>query len=80
MNYIIYNLLLSKTPESGRISNGFNTTKFVCITGGISLVLFSLGYVIYGLGSVMEPISDIIDELHDSESNSDSDSDSSDSN
>ena len=52
---------------------GFSTTKFVFVSLGISLVLFGVGYA-------LRPISDIVDELHDSDSDSSSDSsDSSDS-
>ena len=53
--------------------NGFTVTKFILVAGSIALMLFGSGYALRGLGSVMEPFSDIVDELHDS-----SDTDSSD--
>lgn len=49
--------------------NGFSTTKFVFVSLGISMVLFGVGYA-------LRPISDIVDELHDSDSSDSSDSDS----
>ena len=48
-------------------SSGFTTLKFVAIAGSISLILFGLGYMFHGLGSSLKPISDIVEELHDSD-------------
>jgi len=56
--------------------NGFNTLKIVSVSGSVALVLFGLGYAFYGMGQVMKPVSEIIDELHDSDSDSDTDTSS----
>jgi hypothetical protein len=57
-----------KSVES---TSGFSTTKFILIAGGISLIMFGAGYMFTGLGSAITPISNIIDELHDSEDSQD---------
>ncbi len=49
-------------PED--VVESFNTFKFVAIAGSISLVLFGVGYMFYGLGSTLVPVSIILDELH----------------
>ena len=60
------------TPSYEIYNNeGFSTTKFVFVSLGISLVLFGVGYA-------LRPISDIVDELYDSDSDSTSDSSESD--
>ena len=59
--------LVSNSPTSEIPTGRFTVTKFVFITGSVALILFGLEYTLHGLGSVMDPISDIIDELHDSD-------------
>ncbi len=58
--------LFHRTIET-ETTSGFTTFKFVAIAGSISLILFGLGYLFRGLGSSLKPISDIVDELHDSD-------------
>ena len=63
-------------PELDTPSSGFTVTKFVVVSGSIALVLFGMGYTLYGLGSVIKPAGEIIDEFHDSDSSDSSDSES----
>ena len=64
--------LFHRTIET-ETTSGFTTFKFVAIAGSISLILFGLGYLFRGLGSSLKPISDIVDELHDSDKSDNSD-------
>jgi len=59
--------VLDKSVNSG---SGITVTKFVFVTGSIALVLFGMGYALYGLGSVVKPVSDIVEEICDSDSDS----------
>ena len=72
--YFLGRTLENNHPEH---TNGFSTFKFVAIAGSISLLLFGTGYALYGLGSALRPISDIVDEFHDSNSTDSSDETSS---
>ena len=65
--YIFGRTLENNTYES---NSSFSTFKFVAIAGSVSLILFGTGYALYGLGSALRPISDIVEELHDSDSSS----------
>ena len=68
-SYLIHT---NEVAEVSHENEGFSTTKFVMVVGIISLLLFGIGYV-------LRPVSEIVDELHDSDGsdsdNSDSDSD-----
>ena len=70
-------LFWSSIEKAGNMEeNSFSTVKFVAITGSISLVLFGIGYMFYGLGTTLAPVSVIIDELHDSDTENDTENDS----
>ena len=77
----ILNYVVGKLISSNKVINtpylGFTTNKFILVAGSVSLILFGIGYSLYGLGSVIKPVCDIIDDFHDSDNKS-SDSNSSD--
>jgi len=50
-------------------NGGLTVFKFVAITGSIAFLMFGVGYMLNGLGHTLKPVSDIIDELHDSTEN-----------
>ena len=61
--------VLDTSVNSG---SGITVTKFVFVTGSVALALFGMGYALYGLGSVVKPVSVIVDQLCDSDSEGDS--------
>ncbi len=60
-SYLIHT---NEVAEVSHENEGFSTTKFVMVVGSISLLLFGIGYA-------LRPVSEIVDELHDSDSDSD---------
>ena len=62
----MWSLFASSTPEIK--DSSFSLLRFAVITGGVSLVLFGIGYAMVGVGSVIGPIGDIIDDSDDSDS------------
>ena len=64
-NYIV-SKITSQSQVVEPVTDGISTVRIVSISGSIALVLFGLGYAFYGMGQVVQPISEIIDELYDS--------------
>ena len=73
LSYVL-DKLVSHSEVVNTPSSGITTTKFVFIAGSVALVLFGMGYALYGLGSVAKPLSKIVEELNDSDSSDSSDS------
>ena len=49
------------------VSNGLSLISVISVSGSVALVLFGLGYAFYGMGSVVKPVIDIVDDFHDSD-------------
>ena len=79
-SYVLDTLISHRDSINASVLSEITTAKIVFIAGSVSLLFFGIGYMLYGLGSVAKPISDIIDELHDSNDSSSGSSTSDDNN
>ena len=67
----LFNKIIPESKVSDSVTTDLSYFKYVVISGSLALVLFGVGYVFHGIGSVAKPISEIIDELNDSSDNTD---------
>lgn len=58
--------IISEPKVTETMVSGFSTAKFAVVSGSLAVVLFGVGYAFYGMGSVVKPVTDIVDDFHDS--------------